>query len=59
MAELAWTLSDLPEELRNLPEPENKIAKAIYNGRVLAEAEGDPVQETLAELKRRGRLSHG
>lgn len=51
---LAWRVNDLPEQLRWLDIEARKAAKAIYNARLLAALPGDPVEETLAELRRRG-----
>ncbi len=48
---LAWKVSELPDTLRNLPEGARLVAKAIYNGRLLSGLPGDPVTETLRELK--------
>ena len=54
--ELAFRVEDLPEELRSLPEGARKVARAIYNGRLLARGQHDATPGTLAELKQRGLL---
>lgn len=48
---LAWKVKELPPALRSLPEEARLVAKAIYNGRLLSDLPGDPVAETLRELK--------
>ena len=50
---LAWTQADLPPKLREVPEGAVLVAKAVYNARLLAGTKGDPITETLAELKKR------
>jgi len=54
MPQLAWTKSDLPAALRDLANDLWKVAKGIYNGHLLSATDGDPVENTLAEMRRRG-----
>ena len=51
---LAWRVNDLPEQLRWADVKAQKAAKAIYNARLLAGLPGDPIEETIADLRRRG-----
>ena len=50
---LAWRCRDLPAQLRGLPEETRKVAKAQYNAHLLAGLPGDPVETTLAYLRKR------
>jgi hypothetical protein len=52
--DLAFRARDLPAALRELPEETRKVAKAIYNARLLARGQHDAVPGTLEELKKRG-----
>jgi len=52
--DLAWRLRDLPQELLLLPEEAHKVARAIYNARLLAKGPHESVvADTLAELRQR------
>ncbi len=53
LPELAWRTEDLPEPLRSLPEGARKVARAIYNGRLLARGPHDAIPGTISELRQR------
>jgi hypothetical protein len=56
VVKLAWTKAELPAALRDLPNELWKVAKGIYNGHLLSATDGDPVENTLAEMRRRGMI---